>query len=357
MQMSLAGTRFEKTAEIERLVRDGVRQIHTLPGVTAAAASCCIPLETVWQLTFEVAGRPLQGSFHGFAGWTFISPEYFQAFHIPILRGRGFTERDDAGAPGVVIINEAMAHQFWPNGDPLKDRLIIGKAIRPEYNSDAARQVIGIVGDIRDVRLNQNARSAMYVPIAQLPDGINALNLRLLPVAWIVGTAVEPHSLGSLIKEDLRQGTGQPVAHVRSMDEVTSQSTARAQVNTLLMTVFGCAALLLAAIGIYGLMAYSVQQRTQEIGIRLALGAEAGRVRNTIVFQGMRLALIGVGIGLAAASGLTRLIASFLFGVKARDPSIFIAVPLLLSAVALFAVWLPARRATRIDPADALRHE
>ncbi len=357
MQMSLAGSHFEKTSETDRLVRDGIEGIHALPGVTAVATLCCVPLETVWQNFFIVSGRPLHGIFHGISGWTFISPEYFKAFHIPVLRGRTFTDRDDASAPGVVVINQTMARMFWPNGDPLKDRLLVGRGMRPEYDNDPIRQVIGIVGDIRATGLNRQPRPELYVPIAQLPDAINALNLRLLPVAWIVRTAVEPHSLSAAIQEQLRKGTGQPVAHVRSMDEVTAESTARAQLNTLLMTIFGCSALLLAAIGIYGLIAYSVQQRIQEIGIRLALGAEANNVRNMVVFQGMRLALIGAAIGIAASFGLTRLIAGFLFGVKPWDPVVFTLVPILLAAIALLAVWMPARRATRIDPIEALRYE
>ena len=246
---------------------------------------------------------------------------------------------------------------FWPNADPLKDRLLVGRGMRPEYDKDPIRQIVGVVGDIRDARLDATPRPAMYVPAAQLPDGINALNLRLLPIAWIVRTGVEPHSLSSAIQEQLRRGTGQPVARVRSMDEVTAQSTARAQLNTMLMTIFGGSALLLAAIGIYGLIAYSVQQRTQEIGIRVALGAEANNVRNMVVFQGMRLTVIGVVIGIAASLGLTRLIASFLYGVKPWDPLVFASVPLALGVVALLAVWLPARRATRIDPIVALRYE
>jgi predicted lysophospholipase L1 biosynthesis ABC-type transport system permease subunit len=235
--------------------------------------------------------------------------------------------------------------------------LIIGKGIRPEYNADPPRQIVGIVGDIRDTSLYSNPRPAMYVPTAQLPDGINALNYRLLPIAWIVRTGVEPHSLVPAIEDALRKGTRLPVTRVRTMEEVAAQSTARARLNSLLMAIFGCAALLLASIGIYGLMAYAVQQRTQEIGIRLALGAEAGKVRNMVMVQGMRLAFAGVAIGIAASFGLTRFLASFLFRVKAWDPLVFIASPLVLFAVAFLAVLLPARRATRIDPASALRYE
>jgi len=257
----------------------------------------------------------------------------------------------------VAIINETMARLEWPNSNPLKDRLLLGRGMRPEYEQDPIRQIIGIVGDVRARGLNREPRPEIYIPTAQLPDGINALNLKLLPVAWIVRTALEPHSLSSGIQEQLRKATGQPVARVRSMEEVAAQSTARAQLNTLLMTIFGCSALLLAAIGIYGIIAYSVQQRTREIGIRLALGAEAHNVRNMVVFQGMRLALIGVVIGIAAAFGLTRLMTTFLFGVKPWDLLVFASVPVLLSAVALFAVWIPARRATRVDPIVALRYE
>jgi ABC-type antimicrobial peptide transport system permease subunit len=169
---------------------------------------------------------------------------------------------------------------------------------------------------------------------------------------------VTPLSLSSAIQNELRQATGGlPVARIRTMEEVRSRSTATETFNMLVLTIFGCLALLLAAIGIYGLMAYSVAQRAQEIGIRLALGAEPSGIRNMIVFQGLRLALAGVVCGLAAAFGLTRLIASFLFGVKAWDPLVFFVVPIILVGVALVAVWLPAMRASRVDPIHALRYE
>jgi putative ABC transport system permease protein len=176
-------------------------------------------------------------------------------------------------------------------------------------------------------------------------------------MAWVVRTRVPPLSLSAPIQEQLRQASGLPVSEVRAMTEVVSRSTSRERFNMLLMTVFGGSALLLAAIGIYGLMAYSVQQRTQEIGIRMALGALASDVRNMVVFQGMRLALIGVVIGIAAAFGLARVIASFLYGVQAHDLGIFVSIPVLLSLVALFAVWLPARRASRVNPVIALRYQ
>ena len=358
MQMSLTGPRFEKTAGVAQLARDGIQRIESLPGVEAAGTTCCLPLEGGFGLPFTILGRPLtNGPYHGGGGWMTVSPRYFDVFKIPMMRGRAFTLRDDGNAPGVVIINQAMAHQYWPKTDPLKDRIVIGKGVGPEFD-EPARQIVGVVADVRDGGLNRNPRPTMYIPVAQVPDGVTALNARIGPIAWIVRTRVSPHSLTSAIEKELREASGGlPVAHVRSMDEIVVQSTARADFNMVLLTIFGCSALLLAAIGIYGLMAYSVEQRTQEIGIRMALGAESHNVRNMVIVQGMRLALIGVVIGIAASFGLTRLIATFLFGVKSWDPTVFAIVPIILSAVALFAVWLPARRATRVDPIDALRYE
>jgi ABC-type antimicrobial peptide transport system permease subunit len=198
----------------------------------------------------------------------------------------------------------------------------------------------------------------MYVPQAQLPDGLNKELTSAASVAWVVRTKVEPRSLIKPIEKELEDVSGGlAMAPVRTMDEIVSRSTANQDFNTLALTIFAGTALLLAAIGVYGLMAYTVEQRTQEIGIRLALGAEYSTVRNMIVFQGMRLALIGVVIGVASAYGLTKLIASLLYGVQARDPLVFIGVPVMLSLVALVAVWVPARRATRVSPMDALRCE
>jgi putative ABC transport system permease protein len=265
--------------------------------------------------------------------------------------------RDDAGAPGVVIINQALAQRLSARGDPLHQKLIIGRGMRPEYDKDPPREIIGIVGDVRDVALNRNPRPAMYVPIAQLPDGINALNLRLLPLAWIVRAHRESASLATPVRDRLREGTGLAVGRVRTMNDVASQSTARSQLNMILMTAFGITGLVLAAIGIYGVTAYSVQQRTQEIGIRLVLGASEKEARNMIILQGMRFALAGLVIGFVAALGLARFLENLLFGVKPWDRMILISMPAVLAVVSLISVWLPARRVARIDPVQALRHE
>ena len=358
MDMSLTGDRFTKTAGLAQVVRDGRERLNAIPGVEASASACCLPLEGGFGLPFTVVGRPLGKQQNtGGAGWLNLSPGYFDVYKIPILRGRDFTDRDVGGAPGVVIINQAMAKKFWPKEDPLGQQIIIGKGVGPEFD-EPARQIIGIVGDIHDGGLNRDPRPVMIVPQAQVPDGVTALNARIGPIVWLVRTHIDPHQVISAVTEQLRQASGGfPVARVRTMDEVVVRSTARQDFNMLLLTIFGASALVLAAIGIYGLMAYSVQQRTQEMGIRMALGADRGRIRNLVVWHGMSLALIGVVIGIAAAFGLTRLISSFLFGVKAYDPMVFVTVPVILSAVALAAVWFPATRASKLDPMHALRVE
>jgi putative ABC transport system permease protein len=358
MRMSLAGQRFLKSAAIDQLVRDGVEHLRGIPGVEIATATCCVPLEGGYGLPFLVVGRPLtEGPFHGGAGWQTISPGFFEVFRIPVLRGRSLNERDNAAGAPVVLINQAMAKRFWPKGDPLGERILIGKGIMTELATETPRQIVGIVGDVRDGALNREPGPTMYVPNAQVPDALNALNVRLTPLAWVIRTRGEPMAVRAAAEEQLRQVSGLPVAEVRTMDEVISRSTSRQRFNMLLMTVFGGSALVLAAIGVYGLMAYSVQQRTQEIGIRMALGAESKHVRQMVLTQGLRLALIGVVVGLAASFGLARLIATFLFGVTTWDPLVFTSVPVLLAIVSLIAVWLPAMRATRVDPVTALRYE
>jgi predicted permease len=359
MRMALTGPRFLKADGVERMVRDGVTRLRTLPGVELASATCCIPLEGGYGLAFDIVGRPPANNepHTGGGGWITVSPGYFEVFKIPVKRGRTFAETDDKASRPVVIINEAMAKKFWKTGDPLRDQLIIGKGGMHEFASEPARQIIGVVADSRDGGLNRNPEPKMFVPQGQIPDEVNALNVTISPMSWVVRTRVRPYSLSSAIQEQIRQVSGLPLSDVRTMNEVVSISLSRQRFNMLLMTIFGSSALLLAAIGIYGLMAYSVEQRTQEIGIRLALGAETGAVRNMVVVQGMRLVLIGVAIGIGSAFGLTRFLAAFLFGVNARDPMAFTAIPIALSSVALLAIWLPALRASRLDPIQALRYE
>jgi putative ABC transport system permease protein len=361
MRMSLQNPKYFAADAVERLVRDGVERLRAVPGVELASAACCVPLEGGYGLGFVIQGRPLTDNpFHGGGSWLTVSPGYFEVFKIPMKRGRSFNERDDKLAPPAVIINEAFARQYFKNGDPLNERLVIGhsgSAGMREFMTEPVRQIVGVASDIRDQGLNENPGPTMYIPQAQMPDAANQLNVRITPMAWVVRTRAAPYSVSAAVQEQLRQASGLPVSDVRSMEDVVSRSISRERFNMLLMTMFGASALLLAAIGIYGLMAYSVEQRTQEIGIRLALGARTADVRRMVIVQGMRLALVGVAIGLAAAFGLARVIANLLYGVTARDPLVFVAMPIVLTAVALVGVWLPARSAVRVDPVIALRAE
>src|SRR4051812_22096195 len=358
MAMSISGDRFLKTSGVAQVIHDGTERINAVPGVTATAAACCLPLQGGFGLPFNIVGRANGTNPNtGGAGYFPVSWSYFDVFKVPILRGRNFTERDNGSAPGVVIINEAMARQFWPKGDPLNDRVVIGPGMGPVF-AEPPRQVIGVVGNTRDGGLNQDPGPTMYIPVAQMPDKVTELNSRIAPLWWIVRTRMEPHTLTAAVTNAIREATGGlPVAHIRTMDEIVVLTTSRERFNMLLLTVFGASALLMAAIGIYGLMAYSVQQRTQELGVRMALGAQAGNIRNMVIRQGMLLAAIGLVIGIGGAFWLTKFLTGLLFGVKTWDPLAFILPPTLLSAVALLAVWLPARKATRVDPMSALRFE
>jgi predicted permease len=344
MRMSLTGPAFSNPDDVTRVIRDGLRRVRDLPGVEVAATATELPMEPPGRLGFLIAGRPddpLSG--RGVAIAARVSPGYFETFRIPVARGRTFAERDESGPP-VVIINETFAKQFWPNGDPLNDRLILA------FREEPPRQIIGVVGDIH-YRLNREPLPALYVlsDVGMLP---------MTPSAWVIRTRDSPASLSAAIERELRVASGGlPVADVRPMEEIVSRSTAPEDFNALVLTIFGCAALVLAAIGIYGLMAYSVTQRTQEIGVRMALGAESSHIRNMLGLQGLRPALAGVVCGLVAAFGLTRVITGLLFGVQAWDPLVFCGVPLVLFAVALVAVGLPAVRASRVDPIRALRYE
>jgi predicted permease len=358
LQMSLTGDRFQKTAGVAQLSREGRERLNAIPGVEASASACCLPLGGTFSLPFIIVGRPLgKETQTGVVGWMNASPGYFRVLKTPILLGRDFSDSDIAGAPGVVLINQAMAKQFWPKENPVGQQMILGADLGPQFE-EPARHIVGVVSDIHDSALNRDPRPMMVVPEAQVTDGMTAINAGIGPVDWIVRTHGDPHQVIAAVTEQLRLASGGfPVAHVRLMDEIVVLSTARDSFNMLLLTIFGAVALLLAAIGIYGLMAYSVEQRRQEMGIRLALGADRNTIRNLVVWHGMRLAIAGAILGICAAFGLTRLIASFLFGVKPWDPIVFCTVPVVLTAVAMLAVWLPASRASRLDPMQALRAE
>jgi predicted permease len=314
--------------------------------------TCCVPLQGSWGDVFKIVGRDDGGRpFTSGGDVTISTGDYFDVFEVPVLRGRAFTEQDDAGSTPVIVINRALADRWWPDGqDP------IGQKIRMAGGHEPEREVIGIVENVRQARLDL-MRQTMYVPFAQLSD---TWLKSLLPgdsLAWIVRTSIDPLRAAAAIRDEIQRSTAVPVTDVTAMREVIANSIARQRANMLLMTVFGGVALLLAAIGIYGIVAYSVRERTHEIGIRMALGARGERIVSMVLRQGLAVVVLGVAIGLTAAYFLAGLLAAVLYGVEPRNAEIFAGVPVVLAIVALAAVSFPAYRASRVNPLQALRHE
>jgi predicted permease len=366
VEMSLSGAPFQTTAALAQLIRVAEQRIHALPGVTALAATLSLPLNAN-QLggPFAVDGLP-DDNFG--TKICFISRRYFDVFRIPLVRGRVFSDRDDEKAPAVALINLALAEGRnrgmkwsspfpWRNGDPLTERVTMFKGMGPPLQ-DRARQIVGVVGEVRDSGLNYNPGPMIYLPLAQMSDVMTRFSTGSLPIKWTIRTGTEPFAVKADIERELRAASGGlPVAHFRSMDQVVAEATARDRFNMILLSAFAALALLLGAIGVYGVMSYAVQYRTQEIGIRIALGARPQDVRQMVVFEGMRLALYGVLAGIAGALEITPLMGSLLFGVQASNPAVLVSVVILLSVVATLATYIPARRATRVDPVQALRFE
>jgi predicted permease len=359
MEMSLNGARYQNTAGLTQLLRDGRIRLNALPGVDVAAAGFWRPIDVEDGTGFQLVGRPadpLEKECCSSA-WMSITPDYLRLFRIPLLRGRDFTDSDNADAPPVDLVNEVFARKFFPHEDPVGQHIMHG-AMNSSSSKTRIETIIGVVADFHDGGLTKPADPMIIAPISQVSDGYNAAYANIQPLFWLVRTHGDPHALIPAISEQLRIASdGFAVGHIRTMDEVMGHSTARQSFNMLLLTIFGAVALLLAAIGIYATMAYSVEQRKREIGIRMALGADRSAIRKLVIRHGIALAFAGVIVGLCAAFALTQVIASFLFGVKAWDAAAFACAPLILFAVALIAVWLPAERASKLDPIQSLRAE
>jgi len=359
LETSLAGGTFDSTAKVDQFVRQMTPRLGALTSVQTAASAVMLPLNgNDVDLPFNIAGRPASKSgYDGDEQWRSVSAHYFRSLQIPLMRGRVFTESDSGSAPPVVIINQAMVKKYWKGQDPVGQVIVIGKGLGPQFE-DPPRQVVGVVGTVRETGLDAVDEGVMYVPQGQVPEGITKLAAGLIPLSWAIRTAGDPMALRAAVEREFRAVDGMITpSHVRTMDQMIAESLSRQNFNALLLTIFAAIALLLAAIGIYGLMSYSVEQRMQEIGIRVALGASRADVLRLMVLQGMKLAAIGIVLGLAASYGATRLLATLLFGVKANDPSTFIAVAAIVAIVAMVASMVPARRAAGVAPSVALRHQ
>jgi putative ABC transport system permease protein len=324
-----------------------MEKVKTLPGVQEVGASNVVPLgDNDFVLAFEIDGRPpLPPGAGQSTNFYSISADYFKAMGIPLLQGRVFTERDTKDSPKVAVINETMAKKMFPDEDPLGKRITFGRRDdKPEWF-----EIVGIVGDVKHYGLDQTTTMQTYEPYTQQT---------FTSMMLVVRTAGEPTSLTAAIRNEvLSLDKEQPISNIRTLDQFVSTSIAQQQFSMLLLGVFAAVAMVLAAVGIYGVLSYAVTQRTHEIGIRMALGAGQGDVLRLVVGHGMLLTLIGVGAGLAAAFGLTRLMSALLFGVSATDPLTFTLIALLLITVALLACTVPARRAMKVDPMVALRYE
>jgi putative ABC transport system permease protein len=295
---------------------------------------------------FTIEGREAQAETDNLvADRRMISTDYFNALAIPILRGRGFTEQDNQDATGVVIVSESWVRRFFPNGEPIGNRIKLGgpDSTRPWLS------IVGVAGDVRDTALESDPRPCVYLPYPQFPSSGMTL---------IVRAAFDPGSLTSAIRNEVwAVDKDQPVTNVKTMSQYVADSAATRRFNALLLSVFATLAVVLASVGIYGVMSYSVSQRVHEIGIRLALGAQPSQVVKLVAGRGMAPVFAGVAIGLAGAFALTRVMTSLLYGVSATDSTTFVIVPVLLIAVAALASYIPSRRATKVDPMVALRCE
>jgi putative ABC transport system permease protein len=312
-----------------------------------------LPLSgTQFDISFSIAGRPpVRPADEPSMEIRVASPAYFSTLGIPIKRGRGFIDRDTASSPRVVLITESAARRYFPNEDPIGKKITLGwgKRDKKGVRTSAGGEVVGIVGDVKDAGLSEPDPPQLYMPLRQWPIGSMSI---------VVKTASAPASLTEAIRTQVYSvDPTVPVSNVRTLDEVVSRSISQPRFYMLLLGVFAVLALTLAAIGIFGVLSYAVSQRTREIGIRMALGAQGRTVVGLVVRQAMTLVAIGLAAGTIAARFLSQTLTKMLFGVGPTDPATFAAVAVLLAAVALLASYLPARRATRVDPIVALRAE
>lgn len=346
VRLFLPAAKYAEAGQKTAFHRELLERIQALPGVQSAAAGNCLPLISDFGRAFTIGGRPIPppGQWLS-AKYRSVTPEYFRTLGIPILRGRAFTGQDRADAPGVAIINQTLARQHWPDSDPIGQQVNLE---RPE-RQHAWRTIVGVAGDVRHSGPDANYSAEVYAPYYQMPEAATTLAVR---------TASDPARMAAGVRAALRAvDPDLPPGQIRTMEQLVAQSDSLGTRRSLmvLLGAFAVLAVLLAAVGVYGVISYSVAQRRQEIGVRMALGAQRGDVLRLVVRQALGLALAGVAVGAGLALALTRFLVSLVYGVSASDPLTFAAVGLLLVLVSLAASYLPARAATRVDPMAALR--
>lgn len=342
MRVSLLDVNYPDRQRVTSFYEQVLARIEALPEVQSASVISTPPMVRINNLwvSFEIEGQPSDPGREPTAQYRLITPGYFHTMEIPVITGRAFTERDTRDTVQVAIINEGFARRHFPDTDPIGRKVVVGRT---------KREIIGVVGNVRHHSPEEEAEAKVYVPHAQNPRGT---------VMVVVRTVSDPERVVREAQKAVWAGDSDAaVSNVATMNQALSDVIARPRFNVLLLSVFSVIALMLAAVGIYGVMSYGVAQRTREIGVRIALGAQASDVLKLVVGQGMKLALIGVATGLAGAVALTQLMSNLLYGVTATDPLTFAAVSGLMATVALLACYIPARRATRVDPMTALRYE
>ncbi len=346
VKLQLPGSKYRQDGARTVFFQELLRRIEALPGVRAASANSFLPFTGMGAATgYEVEGRPaLASSQQPVVDVRVVAPGYFQAMGIPVLRGRTFTAREFSEISHVVIINEAMARESWPNEEPIGKHVTINMK-----DENIPSEIVGIVGDVKDTGLDTTPRAMAYWPHPELAYPFMTLVIR---------TTSDPLNLVASVRREVwKIDPDQPLSQIATMDQLLSKSMAQRRFSMLLLSIFAALALVLAAVGVYGVMAYAVAQRTHEIGIRMALGAQQRDVLQLVLGEGAKLALAGVGLGLLGAAALTRVLESLLYGIGDKDVTTFLSFAALLLIVSLLACYIPVRRAMRVDPMVALRYE